>query len=393
MSLPFPSTHPHLPGITKILELNFWGFAAATLLMGVSICQGYAYFSKFKDSLKLKLFIGFLLALDISSTVLYAIALRIVLILNAGQPSSWVVSIPVLVAESVVTTTITLLAQLFFADRVYRVGRGKRIFPLLIVIFALLGAAGGISRAVFMVALRLQNLEDKNYKVWFPISSLSLSPVIAQSQVATATEGGFTIISDVLATMAMCITFVRSGRDSARLDSLLKSLLIYALNRGILVTSAQISLVMVYFYSPMKFYWLVCLVYAVVAPHVIEKRRVPIHMCLSKIYLNTLLAMLNARAQLRAKATNANSEGHSRSNSNTHPQFANFPTVDVTSGILSTLELDSVAASVDIPKDTMNIALTPKTEDGVMTTGIGSDLEVQMVPRSTSPPGIGFTAW
>ncbi|TDL28971.1 hypothetical protein BD410DRAFT_834976 [Rickenella mellea] len=65
-------------------------------------------------------------------------------------------------------------------------------------------------------------------------------------KVADACEGAFAAISDVLATIAMCIT----------LDSVLKYLLLYTFNRGIIVTSAQILMVALYLSAPQKFYWL-----------------------------------------------------------------------------------------------------------------------------------------
>ncbi|TDL15179.1 hypothetical protein BD410DRAFT_796639 [Rickenella mellea] len=108
-----------------------------------------------------------------------------------------------------------------------------------------------------------------------------LKPVF---KIMATCEGGFAAMSDIVATTAMCFTFVESVMYTRRLSSVVRLLLIYTINRGVLVTAVQILIVALFWYGPDKFYW------------------APIHMCLGKLYVNTLLGMLNSRQRLRSKS-------------------------------------------------------------------------------------------
>ncbi|TDL28974.1 hypothetical protein BD410DRAFT_255091 [Rickenella mellea] len=252
-------------GGIEALELNFWGLAVATALLGVSIFQGYVFFSHYNDSFRLRLFVGILLLLDLTTTLFYSFDVRTIVIVNWGQELNLRGTTLAMVGESAATLIVTFLTQLFFAFRVYQVDQNKRISPALIVLFAFLAIAAGMTRVHFMAVSNFEELTKAKYKV------------------ANACEGAFSAISDVLATIAMCMTFVHTAMISKRLDAVLKYLLLYTFNRGIIVTSAQILMVVLYLIAPQKFYW------------------APVHLCLGKLYVNTLLAMLNSRARLRLR--------------------------------------------------------------------------------------------
>ncbi|TDL13237.1 hypothetical protein BD410DRAFT_847166 [Rickenella mellea] len=44
-----------------LMEYGYWGLAPSTVLLGVSLCQDYAYFSLYDDGLALKILVAFLL--------------------------------------------------------------------------------------------------------------------------------------------------------------------------------------------------------------------------------------------------------------------------------------------------------------------------------------------
>ncbi|TDL20028.1 hypothetical protein BD410DRAFT_389314 [Rickenella mellea] len=129
-------------------------------------------------------------------------------------------------------------------------------------------------------------------------------------------------------------------------------------------------------------------------------------MCLSKIYLNTLLAMCVDR-----RTTGLFSSHHPSSIGYMHVH--NYERKQPMQIVGSTVE----ANRMDIhnhpftdrrchqwytdnhrvkicrcnTRDSKHTALASGAEEGVMATGIESDLEASATPRSTSPPGIGFT--
>ncbi|TDL15239.1 hypothetical protein BD410DRAFT_845367 [Rickenella mellea] len=290
------------PSDAGFLELNFWGFLVSLVLLGVSICQAYLYFTKYNDWWPLKLLVLSLLTLDISATFLWSFIIHKILILSWGSPKISYGGKTLLAVESVVTILVTVIAQLFFAYRVYLVGGRKlRIVPILVVAFALLGWGSGIARVILMVVT--------------PMSQM----VSTKMKVVNTLEGGFAAVSDIIATVAMVVI----------LNSVLRTLLIYTFNRGIVVTAAQVSMVVLYLCGPQKFYWN------------------PVHMCLTKLYVNTLLAMLNARAQLRSQAA-SNSTHELSTKSATEAQFANSRSVVLTHEMRSTMERSRVRSVLDI---------------------------------------------
>ncbi|TDL15242.1 hypothetical protein BD410DRAFT_796572 [Rickenella mellea] len=250
----------------------FWGTVVSTVLFGVSLCQGYFYFTDYDDRLALKVYVTFLLFLDISSTVVWTAGLHKSLILNWGISVSPTSERPYAAAESVITLVLTFLTQLFFAHRVYILGSYRRIIPIIIALFALIGLVGGLTRVIFELTNSFGVIVTRKFKI------------------VNGFENGFAAMSDVVATIAMCIHFVESAMDTRRMTSLLRRLMIYTVNRGILVTLFQTLILALYLSAPLGLNW------------------IPFHMCVGKLYVNTFLAMLNARRRLRSNAgfTNRN---------------------------------------------------------------------------------------
>ncbi|TDL23435.1 hypothetical protein BD410DRAFT_160569 [Rickenella mellea] len=247
------------------LELNFWGHVGATPLLGVSMFQGYIFFTNYNDSFRLRLFVGCLMLLDFSTTLFNSLSQRTIIITNSGNPATLTGAKSTLAAEAAATLVVTWLTQIFFAFRVHQVSPTRRVILVLIVFFASLAIAVGMVQTYFVAALPFQELRTLKFKV------------------VNTCAGVFAALSDALAVSAMCMTFVQSKMDTKRFQSVLRYLFIYTVNRGIIVTSAQILAVVLYVYAPTNFYW------------------TPVHNLLSKLYLNTLLAMLNSRGTLRSK--------------------------------------------------------------------------------------------
>ncbi|TDL15241.1 hypothetical protein BD410DRAFT_125119 [Rickenella mellea] len=97
----------------------YWGSVVSTVLFGVSICQGYFYFSNYNDRPAVKVCVTFLLFLDISSTIVWTIGLHQNLIRSWRITTSLASEIPFMASESVITLILIFLTQMFFARRVY----------------------------------------------------------------------------------------------------------------------------------------------------------------------------------------------------------------------------------------------------------------------------------
>ncbi|TDL15244.1 hypothetical protein BD410DRAFT_125210 [Rickenella mellea] len=237
----------------------YWGFACSTALFGVTISQSHTYFSNFNDGRAFRSLIAFLLVNDISSTILFSVAVHKMLIGNLVNGTPVEGTAGYFTAESVQTLVITMATQMFFARRVYIVDSNQRTIPVFIV-----------TRIVFMATGSYTEL------------------IFPKVKVVTVSENGFAAMSDIIATVAMCYKLVEASVDPRRMSCVVRTLMIYIFNRGIVVTAAQILIVILYAYAPEKWNWL------------------PVHLCVGKLYINTLLAMLNARRRLRVKAEFSN---------------------------------------------------------------------------------------
>ncbi|TDL16584.1 hypothetical protein BD410DRAFT_795238 [Rickenella mellea] len=139
-----------------------------------------------------------------------------------------------------------MATQMFFARRVYIVDSNKRTIPAFIVTYR-------TARIVFMATGSYTEL------------------IFPKVKVVTVSENGFAAMSDIIATVAMCYKLVEASVDPRRMSCVVRTLMIYIFNRGIVVTAAQILIVILYAYAPEKWNWL------------------PVHLCVGKLYINTLL--------------------------------------------------------------------------------------------------------
>jgi hypothetical protein len=89
-------------------------------------------------------------------------------------------------------------------------------------------------------------------------------------------------------TTALCWSFSHVHTGVKRTDTLLQKFFQYTVTRGVLVTLDQTLFLVLFLTKTEKLWWL------------------PFHLCSSKIYVNTMIAMLNSRNSLRANFDNRN---------------------------------------------------------------------------------------
>ncbi|THH00320.1 hypothetical protein EW145_g7102 [Phellinidium pouzarii] len=105
--------------VSSTFGVIYWGFVVATVLLGTSIIQGYFFFLGNKISWELKAFVVLLLTLNFATTALSSGYLNYYLIIFFGDPLALLDVTKPYIAEYVVTVFIILLAQLFYAWRIY----------------------------------------------------------------------------------------------------------------------------------------------------------------------------------------------------------------------------------------------------------------------------------
>jgi len=165
---------------------------------------------------------------------------------------------------------ITAISQSYFVHQlinVKRSGKGNWMLIALITFFLCVAFAGGVGCVGTMYKFHHGVLANRNktFAIFFGIAK------------------GAGAVTDVLATVAMCI-FLRSSKTGMNgTNGLLKSLMQFTIHRGALVTLIQVLLLIAFYALPNNLTWFA------------------FHVNVTKLYANTFFAMLNARAHLKER--------------------------------------------------------------------------------------------
>ncbi|EEB90281.1 hypothetical protein MPER_11530 [Moniliophthora perniciosa FA553] len=103
------------------------------ILFGITIVQAWIYVLSNRDPWHLRLLVAILFLGDLSTTVLINNLIHDFLIVHFGNLLQFTVVPSVVVAELIVTGLIMSTVELFFASRIYILGRVHRIVPIIIV--------------------------------------------------------------------------------------------------------------------------------------------------------------------------------------------------------------------------------------------------------------------
>jgi len=89
--------------------------------------------------------------------------------------------------------------------------------------------------------------------------------------------------ADIVATVALCYQLAVSQTGMKQTDSLVKTLMQYVIQRGLLITLVQTLILIIFLGTGSHLYWLA------------------LHVNVTRLYANTFFAMLNGRHGLREK--------------------------------------------------------------------------------------------
>jgi len=255
------------------------GAFVAMILYGLTCLQTYIYFVySLQDSWKLKLVVAATWFLDTVHTILVAICIYHYLIVNFHNPealsfTSW--SLP---AGIILNATIALVVNIFFVGRIFMLCRkGVRWW------FS--GITGVISIAHFAFAIETS--------IYLLIRGRLTSLDEHKLQYGVAAPFAITaILSNLLITIALCILLsgVRTGFKST--DTMVSTLIAYALHRCVLLFLVVAAEAISYKAAPHDLWW------------------IAIDFSVGKLYSNSLLTTLNSRESIRSKRDNATDSFH-----------------------------------------------------------------------------------
>jgi len=253
--------------MNPVLGSLFWGTLVSMVFTGTTVIQAYHYFPS-KDRPAVQFVALSMLVLDLLSAALVAQGLQYYLLPNFGSTLPLGRLVPTLAAECVATACIIVISQFYFAWQIYALAQKpfmKYIVSGAVVVLSLLAFAGGIGCSVVMFVHAPGILGTRNI----------LFTVMAGAAKVPAT------LADIIVTCSLCynLRYVKTGVRAT--DSVLKTLIGFVIQRGVLVTLVQTALLIVFYASSTHLYWL------------------GLHVNVTRMYANTFFAMLNAREGLK----------------------------------------------------------------------------------------------
>ncbi|KAJ8518247.1 hypothetical protein ONZ45_g4682 [Pleurotus djamor] len=242
------------------------GYVLATALYGITVTQTFLYFRNYaKDHIGIKLIVVLLWALDTSATALVSYSLYSYLVKDFGKPVFAIDVIPrSFAAENGVMTGIIFITQSFFAYQIWIVSRNKSLTGVIVVLSIAAFVLGIVDTNTIYENNNLQALDRKT------------------DNIIRGTIKGLAALADILMAGGLIFYFRTKRTGVPQTEHILDKLVMYAASRGSLAAFAQIIYFIVFTAFPQHVYWQ------------------PVHQIISKLYVNSVLASLNARSILRS---------------------------------------------------------------------------------------------
>ncbi|KAJ4468674.1 hypothetical protein C8J55DRAFT_524689 [Lentinula edodes] len=253
----------HGVNVSATLDGFFYGYAVSTVLFGITVVQGWIYLNSNQDRWPFRLLVAAMVLGDFATTCLDTQSIHYYVISNFGDSNVITTITTPMAIEYLLTLIIVFCVQMFFAFTVRRLGQFHWSIYGSIILTSIGSLVAGLSAAGQLV-------EDNTL--------LGLSAENSQFEVGW--ECGLSALSDIITTVALCWSLNHIHTGIKRTDGLLQKLFQYSVTRGLLVSIDQTLFLILFLTKTQKLWWL------------------PFHLCSSKIYVNTMVAMLNSRNDL-----------------------------------------------------------------------------------------------
>ncbi|EMD31233.1 hypothetical protein CERSUDRAFT_100581 [Gelatoporia subvermispora B] len=235
----------------------------AALFHGITILQAYLYFTRYPDDRRyVRAFVGILVMLDTAQLGGLVYGTWLYLIHNFGDLAA-IQQVPLgIAADIALTITLGLVSQCFFATRVWMLSRSI-VIPVVVTSFSLAQFAFGMFYTVRIA-------QDPSISTFTAISWASTAGLACS------------MTADITITCSLCYYLRKIRSGVSRTDKLINVLVLYTVNTG-LVTSVLAICAITVSNVTLGTNWFV----------------IPFSL-VSKCYVNTAIATLNAREKLRS---------------------------------------------------------------------------------------------
>lgn len=254
---------PILPAFDNTLGALLLGGMIAMALWGITCVQTYTFFTQsHRDTGLQKLTVAFLCALDTFDSALNVHILYFYMVTNYLNPMALLKPVWSVIIHVAITSVSNFFIRTLFAQRVYKLSQGNILVTAWIMAVSITDLVSGIVITVKAFGLtsylELDKLADLMYLIF-----------------AAGT------LSDLSVAVALCVLLFKARTGFRKTDTLIKILVTYTVNTGLIVAvDASLGMIM-YIVMPHNFVFLT------------------FYLLLSKLYLNSYLATMNAREDLR----------------------------------------------------------------------------------------------
>ncbi|KAJ3774151.1 hypothetical protein FB446DRAFT_490747 [Lentinula raphanica] len=263
------------------------GAIVTAMLYGLTTLQTYLYFINYpKDEVKIKMLVSIVWILDSLHIALVTFCVYHYLVINFSNPAglaiiNWSLNITVML-----NLLLAVLVQSFFTRQVFSISRGAVRWALVVLLG--ITVTGHFCFGIETVAYIFVS---KTFDTFQESSTVKLAAVTPFAV--------FAVLSDVLIAVSLCVLLHESRTGWGKTNTLITTLIVYAVNRCLLTSAVAITEVIVFILHPTSLWFLA------------------IDFVIGKLYANSLLASLNSRHYLREPGSLSNS------NTNSHSQSSN----------------------------------------------------------------------
>jgi len=279
----------------------------ATILYGMGVIQTYLYFHWYaKDHWGVKAVVIFLMIFETLHITFFFCGTYWVLIDHFGDFAALAVITWYDSAQLIAGYLSAFIVQMYFAYCIYALSPKYKIMPVFIAALALLQIGAGIAQTVTTTQLGLFTLLDETKRI-------------------TTLQAASALVCDLSITACLCYTLNSKRSTIKSTNSLLNTLMINAVNRGVLTAFSAALNIILFLSIPHTFWFFLGLILS------------------GKLYMNSLLATLNTRQHIRnnAMGSSFNSIPIGNLNSNSGPTAAETATAGSTMDVRIFKEISS----------------------------------------------------
>ncbi|ESK82645.1 hypothetical protein Moror_11199 [Moniliophthora roreri MCA 2997] len=262
----------------------FIGTAIGTFLSGIIVCQAFTYAHSNNDRWPLRFTVFLMIAVDLGVTISNNLFLHYFTISHFGNMTKLYPFIErnvFLTIEVLLSVTVIFIVELFFATHVYLLKRTHWIVPAVIASDLCLRCVHSRIRQVVPNTLLPAKLKECIVAGAKQFGNPYLT-FDRSSKIDFGLGGSLSAISDILVTAALLWSFRQSRTGITKTDSMLQTLFKYTVTRGVLVTVFQIVYIIMFLARTTTLEWS------------------SLQLIISKVYVITMVAMLNSRQSIRA---------------------------------------------------------------------------------------------